>query len=96
MGIMQVEVEGTRDQLRLLYGERGVPGVELMRGLDDLGNGRWKGNALVDGDDALAALRARGVDVRITIDADTYRQEMDRARAIMQEAYGDAGPDAVS
>ena len=93
--MMQVEVEGTRDQLRKLYGEGGVEGVELMRRLDELEDGKYRGYALVANDAALENLRARGVDVKIVVASDTYEAEMQRARDIMNAVYDaeDGGTD---
>lgn len=90
---MQVEVIGTREQLRALYGKLGVDGVELMRRLDALPDGRYKGYGLVGNDEALDNLKARGVEVEIVMDSDTYQAEMQRARDIMNVAYDaeDAG-----
>lgn len=93
--MMQVEVVGTREQLRALTGPEGVQGVEIMRRIDALDDGKFRGYGLVVGDAALQSLRGRGLEVTIVVDAETYEAEMQRARDIMNAAYDaeDGGTD---
>ena len=60
-----VEIDGPKEKLRPLYK---IPGLDLSRGFRDLGGGVYRANGAVLTPEAMVALRATGVAVRVTLD----------------------------
>ncbi len=66
-----VEIEGPAEKLRKLYA---MKGLDLSRGFRNLGGGTFRANGSVDTPETLAALKATGLTVRVTVD----EQEVER------------------
>jgi len=83
---MQVEIEGQPDVLRGLTGRKGVAGLDLVRRVDELGDGRWKVQGTVESHDVIDELERRGLTVRVVMDEDEVNRRIDLDKEMMRDA----------
>ena len=87
--MMQVEIEGPPDELRGLTGRKGVAGLDLVRRVDELDDGRWKIYGTVESQEVIDELEKRGLTVHVVMDEDEINRRIDLDKEMMKDAGGD-------
>jgi hypothetical protein len=87
--MMHVEIEGQPDALRELVGRKGIEGLDLVRRVDELDDGRWKVQGTVESQEVIDELEGRGLTVRVIMDEEEVNRRIDLDMEMMRDAGGD-------